>query len=165
MILLVGLIEEVFFSFHEKHCFLYYLVCDIIRSQDVPMGIRETLIPIPTTNEQESNHCFQHSQRRSGDQYMLMDEEGKINRITTTIKLKKLFIGSQSHDEILYCADTPIDSCGYFEGEDPCDCSVVTYGESDHDEESEDEQADDNFGGKFLSSKKQNLHSLFLFIS
>lgn len=58
------------------------------------------------------------------------------------------FSGSQSHDEILYCADTPIDSCGYFEGEDPCDCSVVTYGESDHEEESEDEQTDDNFGGK-----------------
>ena len=60
-----------------------------------------------------------------------------------------IVLGSQSHDEILYCADTPIDSCGYFEGEDPCDCSVVTYGESDHEEESEDEQADDTFGGSF----------------
>ena len=63
-----------------------------------------------------------------------------------------LYIGIQSQDEILYCADTQIDSCGYFEGEDQCDCSVVAYGESDHEEESEDEQPDDSFGGK-----KQNI--------
>ena len=54
----------------------------------------------------------------------------------------------QSQDEILYCADTPIDSCGYLEGEDPCDCSVVTYGDSDQDGESDDEQADENYGGR-----------------
>jgi hypothetical protein len=106
------------------------VVCDIIRSQDVPIGIRQTLIPVPTTTDQEQQpDCFQHSRGRNGDHYMLMDEEG-----------------SQSQDEILYCADTPIDTCGYFEGEDPCDCSVVTYGESDHDEESEDEQTDENYG-------------------
>jgi hypothetical protein len=106
------------------------VVCDIIRSQDVPIGIRQTLIPVPTTTDQEQQpDCFQHSRGRNGDHYMLMDEEG-----------------SQSQDEILYCADTPIDSCGYFEGEDPCECSVVTYGESDHDEESEDEQTDENYG-------------------
>ncbi len=88
------------------------------------------------------------------------------------MKLIHIFIiGSQSHDEILYCADTPIDSCGYFEGEDPCDCSVVTYGESDHDEESEDEQVDDNFGGKLIffslieKKRKRNLFSLFNLIS
>jgi hypothetical protein len=88
------------------------------------------------------------------------------------LKLIHIFIiGSQSHDEILYCADTPIDSCGYFEGEDPCDCSVVTYGESDHDEESEDEQVDDNFGGKLIffslieKKRKRNLFSLFNLIS
>lgn len=61
-----------------------------------------------------------------------------------------VYTGSQSQDEILYCADTPIDSCGYFEGEDPCECGVVTYGDSDHDDESDDEQTDDNFGGKKL---------------
>jgi len=105
------------------------VVCDIIRNQDVPIGIRQTLIPVSTTNEQEQHHCFQQSRGRNGDRYMLMDEEG-----------------SQSQDEILYCADTQIDSCGYFEGDDPCDCGGVTYGESDHDEESEDEQTDDNFG-------------------
>jgi hypothetical protein len=141
---------------------MFYLVCDIIRSQDVPIGIRQTLIPVPTTNEQEQNHCFQHSRGRSGDQYMLMDEEGKVDLIIT-IKLKTIFVGSQSQDEILYCADTPIDSCGYFEGEDPCDCSVVTYGESDHDEESEDEHADDNFGGKLNPPGKSS--SFFFYIN
>jgi hypothetical protein len=54
-----------------------HLVCDIIRSQDVPIGIRQTLVPVSTTTEQETNHCFQHPRRRSGDQYMLMDEEGE----------------------------------------------------------------------------------------
>jgi len=63
-----------FFFFY----FLLYLVCDIIRSQDVPIGIRQTLIPVSTTNDQEQNHCFQNSRGRSGDHYMLMDEEGKI---------------------------------------------------------------------------------------
>ncbi|UJR27807.1 hypothetical protein I4U23_009076 [Adineta vaga] len=103
------------------------VVCDIIRSQDVPAGIRQTLIPVTTTDHEQ--HCFQHSRTRHNDQYMLIDEEG-----------------AQSQDEILYCADTQIDSCGYFEGEDQCDCSVIAYGESDHEEESEDEQPDDNFG-------------------
>ncbi|CAF0832078.1 unnamed protein product [Rotaria sp. Silwood1] len=104
------------------------VVCDIIRSQDVPIGIRQTLTPV-TTSDSEHHQCFQHSRGRSGDHYMLMDEERP-----------------QSQDEILYCADAPIDSCGCFEGEDQCDCSVVTYGESDHDGESDDEQTDDNYG-------------------
>lgn len=60
-------------------------------------------------------------------------------------------LGPSNHDEILYCADTPIDSCGYLEGEDQCDCSVVTYGESDQDIESDDEQNDENYGGKMNS--------------
>ncbi|CAF4654297.1 unnamed protein product, partial [Rotaria sp. Silwood2] len=102
--------------------------CDIIRSQDVPIGIRQTLTPV-ATSDSEHQHCFQHSRGRSGDHYMLMDEERP-----------------QSQDEILYCADTSIDSCGCFEGEDQCDCSVITYGESDHDGESDDEQTDDNYG-------------------
>lgn len=106
------------------------VVCDIIRSQDVPIGIRQTLIPVPNgNNNNNSQEQLLQSRGRSGDHYMLMDEEG-----------------SQSQDEILYCADTPIDSCGYFEGEDPCECSVITYGESDHEDESDDEQTDDNFG-------------------
>lgn len=57
-----------------------HLVCDIIRSQDVPIGIRQTLTPVLPTNEQEQQqqqHCFQHSRGRSGDHYMLMDEDGK----------------------------------------------------------------------------------------
>jgi len=86
---------------------------------------------------------------------MLMDEEGKYYLII--IKIKNIFIGSQSQDEILYCADTPIDSCGCFEGEDPYECSVVTYGESDHDEESEDEQTDDNYGGKKNQKKPESI--------
>lgn len=54
------------------------LVCDIIRSQDVPIGIRQTLTPVSTTNEQDQQqHCFQHSRGRSGDHYMLMDEDGR----------------------------------------------------------------------------------------
>jgi hypothetical protein len=57
---------------------LLYLVCDIIRSQDVPIGIRQTLIPV-TTNDHEQHHCFQNSRGRNGDHYMLMDEEGKFN--------------------------------------------------------------------------------------
>jgi hypothetical protein len=74
----------------------------------------------------------------------------KVNLLNIITKQNNvdLFIGSQSQDEVLYCADTPIDTCGYFEGEDQCDCSVATYGESDQDGESEDEQTDDNYGGK-----------------
>lgn len=55
-----------------------------------------------------------------------------------------------THDEIIYCADTTIDTCGYLEGEDQCDCSVNTFGDSDQDVESDDDQADDNYGGKYL---------------
>jgi hypothetical protein len=72
----------------------------------------------------------------------------KVNLISSDRKINNVLIGPQDQDEILYCADTTIDSCGYLEGEDQCDYSVVTYGESDHEEESEDEQTDDNFGGK-----------------
>ena len=35
-----------------------HLVCDIIRSQDIPIGIRQTLIPVPTTNDQETKSLF-----------------------------------------------------------------------------------------------------------
>ncbi len=137
--------------------YIHFIVCDIIRSQDVPVGIRQTLVPGVTT-DQEQHHCFQHSRGRNSDQYMLMDEEGKFDLIRQ--KMTNVLIGPQNHDEILYCADTPIDSCGYFEGEDQCDCSVATYGESDHDEESDDEQTDDNFGGK---RKQRKEFFVFLF--
>jgi hypothetical protein len=73
-----------FFFFY----FLLYLVCDIIRSQDVPIGIRQTLTPVSTTNDQEQNRCFQNSRGRSGDHYMLMDEEGKILFNNNNNKLK-----------------------------------------------------------------------------
>ena len=53
------------------------LVCDIIRSQDVPIGIRQTLAPGATTHQHEHRHCSQHSRTRTGDHYMLMDEEGR----------------------------------------------------------------------------------------
>lgn len=56
---------------------ILFAVCDIIRSQDVPIGIRQTLAPV-TTNDSEHHHCFQHSRGRSGDHYMLMDEESKL---------------------------------------------------------------------------------------
>jgi hypothetical protein len=50
------------------------------------------------------------------------------------------FIGPQTHDEIIYCADMRADSCGCLEGEDQCDSSVITYGDSDRDGDSDDEQ-------------------------
>ena len=59
------------------HTYKLSIVCDIIRSQDVPIGIRQTLIPV-TTTDQEQHHCFQHSRGRHNDQYMLMDEDGKF---------------------------------------------------------------------------------------
>jgi hypothetical protein len=47
--------------------------------------------------------------------------------------------GAQSQDEVIYRSDVQADSCGYFEGEDPYDSSVLTNGESDRDEDSDDE--------------------------
>jgi hypothetical protein len=46
-----------------------YLVCDIIRSQDVPIGIRQTLTPVEIPQQQ---------QRRNGDHYKLRDEKGQF---------------------------------------------------------------------------------------
>lgn len=44
-----------------------YLVCDIIRSQDIPAGIRQTLVPIET-----------YKQRDSDDSYKLINDDGKL---------------------------------------------------------------------------------------
>ncbi len=46
---------------------MFYLVCDIIRSQDVPIGIRQTLTPVEIPQ-----------QRHNVDHYMLIDEEGSF---------------------------------------------------------------------------------------
>ncbi|CAF3791877.1 unnamed protein product [Rotaria sp. Silwood1] len=96
------------------------VVCDIIRSQDVPIGIRETLKPIEIP-QQEHYQCFQHL----GDHYMLTDDEYP-----------------QSQDEVIYCADTQADSCGCLEDDEQCDSSNVTCGETDHDGDSDDEQTE-----------------------
>jgi len=55
--------------------FFSLLVCDIIRSQDVPNGIRQTLVPV--SNGQNNQEQLVQSRGRSGDHYMLMDEEGR----------------------------------------------------------------------------------------
>ncbi|CAF1472788.1 unnamed protein product, partial [Adineta ricciae] len=101
------------------------VVCDIIRSQDVPIGIRQTLTPVGSAQE-ERNPCFQNSKAR-----MLFNDEGDC-----------------SQDEIIYCSDVPADSCGCLEDEDPCDSSGATGADSDDDDdddddddESEDEQS------------------------
>ncbi|CAF2960144.1 unnamed protein product [Rotaria sp. Silwood2] len=100
------------------------VVCDIIRSQDVPIGIRQTLTSV-VIPQQENYQCFQNSREHIGDHYMLTDDEYP-----------------QSQDEVIYCADTQADSCGCFEGDDQCDSSNVTCGESDHDGDSDDEQTE-----------------------
>ncbi|CAF1035177.1 unnamed protein product [Rotaria sordida] len=97
------------------------VVCDIIRSQDIPIGIRETLRPI-VIPQQEHNQCFQNPREHIEDHYIFTDEEGP-----------------QSQDEVIYCADSQADSCGCLEDEDQCDSSNVTGGESDHDGDSDDE--------------------------
>jgi hypothetical protein len=61
-------------------------------------------------------------------------------------------LGPENQDEVIYCTDVQADSCGYLENEDQCDSSVVTYGESDRDGDSDDEQT-----GKLFS----NLNSFF----
>ncbi len=43
----------------------------------------------------------------------------------------------QNQDEIMYCADIQADSCGCLDNDDD---SLVTDGESDDDEDSDDEQ-------------------------
>ncbi|CAF4855533.1 unnamed protein product, partial [Rotaria magnacalcarata] len=40
----------------------------------------------------------------------------------------------------MYFSDVQADSCGCLEGEDQCDTSNITYGESDRDGDSDDEQ-------------------------
>ena len=80
----VGMWTTIRCSFATPVC----LVCDIIRSQDVPIGIRQTLAPGATT-QHERHHCFQHSRARTGDHYMLMDEEGRSrasNRMSMLIE-------------------------------------------------------------------------------
>jgi hypothetical protein len=48
-------------------CIYICLVCDVIRSQDIPIGIRQTLIPIEIPQQQ----C-------NGDHCALINEEGQF---------------------------------------------------------------------------------------
>ncbi|UJR21807.1 hypothetical protein I4U23_024885 [Adineta vaga] len=116
------------------------VVCDIIRSQDVPIGIRQTLTPVGIAQD-ESNHCLQNSKERTRDPYMLLDDEGNC-----------------SQDEIIYCSDVPADSCGCFEDEDPCDTSGATGADSDEDDDDDDD--DDNDSDNERSETQRNI-SLF----
>jgi hypothetical protein len=50
------------------------------------------------------------------------------------------------------------DTCGYLEGEDQCDSSIITCGDSDRDGDSDDEQCGKIFN--YIFSK----YSLFLLI-
>ncbi len=45
-------------------------MCDIVRSQDIPNGIRQTLLPIETPQEQ------QNLKGRNRDQYMSIGGDG-----------------------------------------------------------------------------------------
>ncbi|CAM4935905.1 unnamed protein product [Rotaria socialis] len=76
------------------------VVCDVIRSEDIPLGIRESLVPV-VKRQQKPDSCCQNSREHMEDQNVLMDDE---------------------------------------EGEDQCDSSNITYGDSDRDGDSDDEQ-------------------------
>ncbi|CAF3299305.1 unnamed protein product [Rotaria socialis] len=95
------------------------VVCDVIRSEDIPLGIRESLVPV-VKRQQKPDSCCQNSREHMEDQNVLMDDEGQ--------------------DEIMYFSDVQADSCGCLEGEDQCDSSNITYGDSDRDGDSDDEQ-------------------------
>ncbi|CAF3826616.1 unnamed protein product [Adineta steineri] len=119
------------FALNNSHLLVYQqleriglcdtVVCDIIRSQDVPMGIRETLIPVGISQQVQNSR-----EQQTGDHYILRDEEGS----------------SSSQDEIIYCSDIPADSCGCLDDDDLCDSSIATCIDSDQDGDSIDEQLD-----------------------
>ncbi|CAF4786222.1 unnamed protein product, partial [Rotaria magnacalcarata] len=53
------------------------VVCDVIRSKDIPLGIRQSLVPV-VRSQQKSDSCCQNSREHMEDQNMLMDDEGQF---------------------------------------------------------------------------------------
>ena len=48
-----------------------------------------------------------------------------------------------SQNEVVYCTDIQADSCGYLEGEEQLDDSIITGDISDRDDDDEDDDDDD----------------------
>ncbi|CAF0964441.1 unnamed protein product, partial [Didymodactylos carnosus] len=124
------------------------VVCDIIPSQNIPDGIRETLINHNTNNNPFITRLL-HKTSSSvipptiSHNYHPINEQSSVHDQCEQYVLMDDFDREQ-HDEILYCTDIPTDSCAYLEDEQ-CDCDV-TY---DSDSETHSEQTDENYGGEW----------------
>lgn len=116
--------ENQWFALNNSHLLIYRqleriglcetVVCDLIRTEDIPIGIRQTLTPVRI----QSNGYL------SANGNAVADDDDEIS----------------NHNEVIYCTDTQADSCGYLEGEEQLEDSIVTEGISDQDDESDDDQ-------------------------
>ncbi|CAF0851201.1 unnamed protein product [Didymodactylos carnosus] len=121
------------------------VVCDIIPSQNIPEGIRETL-----TNHNNSSNPFikrlLHTTSSSTTTPITSHNYHQINERNTVHGQCEQYVlmddlDGEQQDEILYYADIPTDSCAYLQDEQ-CDCD----GTYDSDSETRSEQTDENYG-------------------
>ena len=106
------------------------LVCDLIRNEDVPMGILQTLIPAILPAQEQRHHVAP---------LMSSNDEGQFLFLFASHTISFIGIEPQSQDEVVYCADIQADSCGCLDDEE----SAESDDDNDDDDDDEDENSDE----------------------